>query len=170
MPSSEVWAACKLPGGIICRVFEPAERDEGTPAGVKRVKYFKPRRTADDTGDQQVTIPGYASTWQRQAAGQEFYRITGPHPGDFMREYMKQNHSSDIVRRGLLLIADTRAELEAKIKDHENIVTGSGMGPPLASSTDDRGRALHHDTRIKTIGGPQAVTTASEQREGNLNG
>jgi hypothetical protein len=146
-------------------VFEPAERDEATPSGSKRVKYFKSKRNADDTGDKQVVIPGYAGTWKGQAAGQEFHRISGPYDGEFLREYMKQNATSDVVRRGLLMIADTRQELEAMIKDYDNVTTGSGMGP-LQPSTFNRvtGQAQHVDMRIKTIGGPAPVTTADEQK------
>jgi hypothetical protein len=85
-----------------------------------------------------------------------FYRISGPHPGDHMREYMAQNKDADLVRRGLLLIADTRIDLEAMIRERDK--AQSGMAP-LRPSTQNpaTGKAEHHDDRIRTIGGPFAV-------------
>jgi hypothetical protein len=160
MPSSTVYAALKIPTGLVARVFDPAERQENTPLGTMTVKYFKPRRKPDDSDEITVVIPGYASDWKRNAAVAEFYKISGPHDGEFMRTYMLQNKDSDIVRKHLLLIADDRASLEAMIKEHEK--QSSGMGP-LIPSTYDRstGKVEYHDPRTRVIG---AVTTADEQR------
>jgi hypothetical protein len=62
-------------------VFEPAERAENGPVGSKKVKYFKPRRNTDHTGDKQVVIPGYAAQQSPLPAASStgsLARTTGP--------------------------------------------------------------------------------------------
>jgi hypothetical protein len=156
------------------RVFEPAERQENTPVGQKTVKYFKPRRKTDGSDDEDtLTIPGYAQTWKAGPAGMgrndadlagsgEYYRISGPYDADFVRLYVQQNHDADLIRRHLLLVADTAAELRAMIRDHEQ--GRSGMAPLIPSKIDRQGRAEHLDDRIRILGGPSAIGTADEQK------
>jgi hypothetical protein len=109
----------------------------------ERAGGLKEGQILDQTGDKQAVIPGYAGDWRVAAAGREFHWISGPHDGTFMREYMAQNVASDIACNGLLLIADTRAELEAEVKDYDRV--SSGMQPLRPSTTNDRGKAVHSD-------------------------
>jgi hypothetical protein len=121
--SETVTVACKLPHGLVLRVFDMKPVEEPLPGGgTKKVaKAFARLQTVTLNGYLEKYTPGLAP-----AAKGSSYALTHGVDKEFFDVWMKQNHDLDAVRNGLIFsdekpdmlldqareFADTRSGLE----------------------------------------------------------
>lgn len=142
-----VTVACKLPNGLILRVFEMITSQEPVPSGG-----FRDVKVSQVMGEP-VTIYGNATQVGvvppcRIVAG---YALTPGVSKDFWELWLAQNEQSDLVKNGIVFANPDDRSSEAQAKDGSKILSGL---EPLA--TDRQGKMI--DTRI-----PKRVGTADEQ-------
>jgi hypothetical protein len=128
-----VTVACRHPAGLVLQLCaETSYMDPHTNREVKQ--YLK-------TGEQ-IKLNGFAvsrgadfnpETVQPLAGG---FGLTHGVPGDFFREWMRQNKDSDIVRNGLVFCHEKSEDVVAKAKERAKDVT-SGL-EPLRPDKDPR--------------------------------
>src|ERR1035437_3761556 len=108
-----VCVACKLPHGLILRLFKMIKQREATPGGtievevaqpigpmVKIAGYLKPNVGV-------LIIPSQMSSWA----------FTDGVDKEFMLKWLEQNQTHDAVISGLIFCADKRVNAEARARD-----------------------------------------------------
>lgn len=97
--SETVTVACKLPHGLVLRVFDKLPVEEPLPGGgTKKVSRAFPRAET-------VTLNGYLEKYSpglAPAAKGSRYALTHGVNKEFFDLWMKQNHDLDAVRNGLI--------------------------------------------------------------------
>lgn len=120
--ASTVTVACKLPHGLILRLFDRVKFPEPQPGGgTKDVEMSQPR-------PQKVVLRGYLEKYDpglAPAAKGSAYGFTHGVDADFMNEWLKQNSDLDAVVNGLILVHSKDTEGNAK----ERKDTKSGLEP-----------------------------------------
>lgn len=120
--------ACKMPNGLILRLFEWVEREVPVMGGGMRLV-----RQARETGAR-VTINGPAhpfgvSPLAKVVGG---YALTYNVPAEFFDKWMEQNHDTDLVKNKIIFAQPTIDRVEAQA--YEQRTVRSGM-EPLARDT-----------------------------------
>jgi hypothetical protein len=114
MPGT-VTVACKMPHGIICRLFKMVDAEEPLPGGgTKAVKRAEP------TGST-IKLNGYL----KPAQGDEpappampgSYALTHGVDKDLFDEWLKQNQDLDMVKNKLIFAAEKTDYVQHKAKD-----------------------------------------------------
>lgn len=122
--SATVTVACKLPHGLVLRVFDKASVHEPMPGGgTKPVARFQPR-------PQTVAIKGYLNKYKPglpPAAVGSSYALTHGVDKEFFDEWMKQNAEHDAVLNGLIFADEKNDTVNGLVKD--NADTRSGFEP-----------------------------------------
>jgi hypothetical protein len=129
-----VTIACKLPNGLILRVFDMVESDELVLGGGIRKK-----KEANAWG-KTVTIKGNSIPMNKMNEIQfsHGYALTPDVDEDFWNLWYEQNKTSAIVRNGLIFASDKKLNVSAFTKEHEKLASGferlsmSGTGDPRA--------------------------------------
>ena len=126
-----VTVACKVPNGLILRLFNMAEHDEPVMGGgTKTVK------KAVQTGEQ-VTVAGPATPFgvapRYPIIGG--YAMTPNVDADFFTAWLKQNADHDVVKKKLIFASEKVDSVAAKANDHESVLSGL---QPLVPDDDKR--------------------------------
>lgn len=131
-PRPTVMVGCKLPNGLILRIFDMVPHVERGTNGVSTTTniarlhcppiVIKGNRVDPDADPE--TLPLIRSN----------YALTEV-DADFMDRWMHDNEDSDIVKNNLVFIASDQREAEAIAKDHKSV--RSGM-EPLKQDGDPR--------------------------------
>lgn len=123
MPGT-VTVACKLPHGLILRVFDRKDVPEPQQGGgTKDVEKWLPRPNS-------VQIKGYAEKYDPSlppAARTSSYALTHGVDKEFFEQWLKQNHDHDAVVRGLIFAQDKPESARAKALEMK--ATRSGLEP-----------------------------------------
>ncbi len=142
-----VTVACKLPNGLILRVFDMIETQEPVMGGG-----FRNVKIARLKG---VPIPVYGN---RSPFGElpkckivAGFALTPGIPKEFWELYLEQNKDSEVIRNGILFAHESLDSVEGEAKENADVKTGL---QPL--SRDSRGNM--DDSRI-----PKRINTADEQ-------
>ena len=115
-----VTVACKLPNGLILRVFDMRPQDEHVMGGGVRKSHVAVER------EERVTLFGFshpqnAAPRCRIANG---YALTPNVPKDFFDEWMKQNAKSDLVKNHLIYAHEEEASAIDYAKEHAELRSG----------------------------------------------
>ncbi len=128
--SATVTVACKLPAGLILRLWTLREYDEPVLGGGTRTgKIAEPSSL---NGVNEVRLTGYCVPKGQDrnfeiAGGSIGYALTPGVPRDFFEEWLKQNADLPAVRKGLIFASDRRDALDHHAKDHAK--TRNGLEP-----------------------------------------
>lgn len=133
-----VTVACKIPNGLLLRVFDMVSSQEPVLGGGMRET-----RTAVQKGEQ-VKVSGPAiprgpdlneqvMEGLPQLAGG--YALTHGVDADFFETWLEQNKDSDVVKNGLIFAHSKPADARAESKEKTDVRSGL---EPLAQSKDPR--------------------------------
>lgn len=125
-----VTVACKIPNGLILRLFEMIDTNEVTPTGYRSIKKAQPKGP-------QVTIAGYSREFMQAARAPiaSGFALTRGVDADFWEEWLNQNQDSDCVRNGLIFAHENAADSKAQAKEHREVTDNQG---PIIPDTDRR--------------------------------
>jgi hypothetical protein len=120
-----VTVACKLPGGVILRVFEWVEVSYPLPGGgVSTVK-----ESHEIAGDTRFTVQGVAHEAGKSPVAQmsDGFALTYGCPKALWDAWVEQNKSLDMVKNGLIFAHAQEASVKAMAK--ERVKQLSGLEP-----------------------------------------
>lgn len=120
MPGT-VTVACKLPNGLLLRLFRWEEHDEPVMGGGTKVV----KRAIEIEGSR-INLNGYAVPFG-QIPDQQIlsgYGITPNVPADFWEEWLKQNKDSDLVRNHIVFANPKTADTAAMAREHKGQKSG----------------------------------------------
>lgn len=114
-----VTVACKLPNGIILRVFDMVDTVEVIPGGMRTIQRAQPK-------PEQVLVHGIAVPFGqapkcRMAFG---YALTENVNAEFAALWFKQNADSDMVRNKMIFAFEKASDIEAFAKEHQKVRSG----------------------------------------------
>lgn len=161
-----VTVACKLPNGLILRLFEMApEQELVMGGGVREVM------KAHDLGTR-VEINGNTPPFGQallDSQGEPIstargFALTTNVDADFWDEWLHQNEGSDIVKRGLIFAHARTADVRAEAREKEKVWTGlEPMRPATPTDTTGDPRMPSRRTRRGENTGISAVTAIDRE-------
>lgn len=116
-----VTVACKLPHGLILRVFKMVDVEEAQPAGSVRTV---PR--AQQVGAP-VTIKGYLQKYDPSnppVAVAPSFALTHGVDKEFFEEWLRQNHDHAAVVNNLIFASDKASTVNGRVKEHADQPNG----------------------------------------------
>lgn len=119
MPGT-VTVACKLPHGLILRLFEMVDHDEAQPGGgYKTIKRARPR-------GEEIRIKGYQEPNRNvpPPAMDGSYALTHGVDKDFFDEWMKQNADHPAVKNKLIFASEKTENVRAQVRENEGRRSG----------------------------------------------
>lgn len=132
--SGTVTVGCKLPGGLILRLFEFREQPEPILGGGTKMVQM-----STEVGER-VIIHGCAAPHGQSPAApltNQGYALTFNVPAEFFENWLEQNRDMDMVRNGLIFAASSTNASDVNAKSRERDGIRSGM-EPLEPDTDPR--------------------------------
>lgn len=127
--SGTVTVACKIPNGLILRLFEMVDTTEVMPNGHRTIKKAQPK-------GEPVRINGYSREFMAPRAGlASGFALTRNVDADYWEEWLNQNRDADYVRNGLIFAQVQTADTKAKAKELRDVSDNQG---PLVPDTDRR--------------------------------
>lgn len=121
--TSTVTVACKMPHGLVCRLFRMVDNPEPLPGGgTKNVKraMVQPELT--------FKLNGYLVPAKRDEppppAMPSAFALTHGVDKDLFDEWLKQNKDLDLVRAGLVFAYEDENETKAQVKDSKSLKCG----------------------------------------------
>lgn len=149
-----VTVACKMPNGLLLRLFRWEEFDEPVMGGGSKTV-----RRAIETGER-ITLNGYAVPFgeipEQQIAGG--YGITHNVPADFWAEWLKQNGESDLVKNNIVFAHAKSADTVSQAREYKK--QRSGL-EPIDPNKLPRGIKQAEEQRMPNI--PDRVQSALNQ-------
>lgn len=121
--SGTVTIGCKLPNGLVLRIFRMEEEAEPVMGGGSRM-----RKVARQIGEA-IEVKGYSKPFGEEPRAQIIggYALTPGIDGDFWELWWNQNQSSAIVRNGLIFAHDRTEDTAAQAKEQK--ATWDGLAP-----------------------------------------
>lgn len=149
--------ACKVPNGLILRLFKMIDTTEAVQGG-------PPRKVpvAQQIGEQvKINGPAAPHGMSPRCEVANGYALTYNVDAEFMAAWLKQNHDLDAVRNKMILAHDQPESVRDETRD--NVGRRSGLERlqvPLPEAPD-----LTLDPRIEQSASPSVsrITTAAEQ-------
>lgn len=131
MPKIQV--ACKLPNGLVLRLFKMEDAVEPSPNGGRKIKIAR-----EDVDAGRVTLNGCAVPF----GADHDYRIINGYSltlvdTDFWKEWLIQNKDAEVVKKNLVFAHEKTDDVQAQIKDQNKGKLRSGLeaidprNPPL---------------------------------------
>jgi hypothetical protein len=151
----KVTVACKLPNGLILRVFSWAEQDLPILGGG-----FKTEKVSIPMGEP-VLVHGTAFPYGElpKVLIVGGYALTPNVDADFWDLWLEQNKSSDLVRKNQVRAMEKPDDASAWAKDHATVQ--SGLEPINPGSVKRNGRDVPADPRMPR-GGPNITGAVSD--------
>jgi hypothetical protein len=118
MPGT-VTVACKMPNGMILRVFQEVEVEEPAPQGSKR---FQRWRVVGEPV--RIMGPKAPHGMMAKAPVESGAALTFGVDADFFNKWLEQNKELDIVRKRLIYGNEKQAMVSGEAKEQANAVTG----------------------------------------------
>ncbi|SRR6266705_3194467 len=129
--TATVCVACKLPHGLILRVFEMEETEvpilNGPPKRVKQARELARRFVVNGFSHAQNRAPDYDIQSPHvlgNGTTEGGYALTPGVPKDLWDLWLEQNKTSMMVRNGLIFAFDRREDVNAKAADGQKIRSG----------------------------------------------
>ena len=117
-----VTVACKLPKGLILRVFDMEDMEEATTGGSRRFK--KARQVGPAIPIKGFALPfGAMPNFQMEGG----FALTPGVPREFFEKWLRDNHDQDFVKKGLVFAHVQHDKVVGRAK--ENAKLKSGMEP-----------------------------------------
>jgi hypothetical protein len=140
--SGTVTVACKLPNGLILRLFEMQRTEELVMGGgVREVdKAFL-------TDHEPVVLKGCAAPFGSPIVTIGGYALTQNVDAQYFAEWLRQNSDSDIVRNRLVFAQATRDHVEGMAAEQEEVKSGLH---PLTKSEDGGDERDPNRRKVKT--------------------
>jgi hypothetical protein len=117
-----VTVGCKIPNGLILRLFRPAEVLEQTRDGLMKVKMAEP------TGEQVVLngsrYPGKPDEDERPYIIMHGVAFTPDVSKDFWDTWLEQNKATDMVKRGLVFARAHDSDLRSQAAEMREVKSG----------------------------------------------
>jgi hypothetical protein len=160
MANGFVHVASKLPNALRCRIFHKVTETEGTPTGRRDVEVWRQVIQSDGTPLEFVLAgynPGRIKSTDNYIVKPRY--ATTRVPKDLFDTWVSQSKDSDLLKNRVIFVASTESDLEALVKEHENVRTG--LEPiPIGPS----GELDASDVRVRATGlNNMRVMTADEQ-------
>lgn len=138
--SDTVTVACKLPAGLVLRLFDMVDDIDPTPGGG-----FKKVKRAQIRDGKPVVINGYnqrynASVDTAPKATMGAFALTHGVDKEFFEEWLKQNASLPAVKNGLIFAHGDQDFIQGHIREHEDVKTGLEPLNPQALPSQFRNR------------------------------
>lgn len=130
-----VTVACKLPHGLVLRVFGDMTVNRPTPGGG-----VTPERVAQQIGDA-FTIKGNAFNMGEERPRAEKiggFAITYGVPADLWHKWLEQNKDADVVKNGLIFAHEKTDTVAGKAKDGKALKSGLERIDVSPNSKDPR--------------------------------
>ncbi|MDB5448416.1 MAG: hypothetical protein JWQ97_3733 [Phenylobacterium sp.] len=124
-----VTVACKLPNGLILRVFDMVEHDEPVMGGG-----FRSVSRAHQTGTD-VVIKGAAAPFGMEKPLVGGYALTSNVDADFFTRWLEQNAESDMVRNRMVFAHGRADHVRGQAREQDEITSGL---EPLKQKGDRR--------------------------------
>lgn len=118
--ANTVTVACKLPHGLILRLFDMLDHDEPVMGGgMRTVKKAVPRLET-------VTLKGYAVPFGKMpdvpvAGG---YALTTGVDAEFWDAWLEQNKTTDLVKNNLVFAAERQDTAQGRAREQDEIRNG----------------------------------------------
>lgn len=115
-----VTVACKLPNGLILRVFDMVETQEAVQGGYRTVKIARPKGNS-------ITIKGYLEKYNPAlppAAVSSSFALTSGVPKDFWELWLSQNADLEAVVKGHIFAADHHNTVKSMTREREDLRSG----------------------------------------------
>lgn len=138
--TATVSVGCKIPCGLVLRLFEMRDVDQqfslGGEVGVRTIRQAFAREGVE------VTLKGFARQVGKDSPHEVFggAGITHGVDEEFFDEWLRQNASSDIVKKGLVFAQARPHELTAQIKDHVTLKSGMESYDPSNPIPEFKGK------------------------------
>lgn len=117
-----VTVGCKIPNGLILRLFRPAEVLEQGREGFVKVKISEP------TGEQIVLngsrFPGKPDEDERPYIIMHGVAFTPDVPKEFWERWKEQNKDTDMVKRGLIFARGHDSDLRSQAAEMREVKSG----------------------------------------------
>jgi hypothetical protein len=164
MATENVTVACKLPNGLICRIFEPRqELDQVVGGGSREVTRHYPNGqqfvlngTAREMG--QMPRARLANGAPGTSAAQMLdtgFALTHGVPKDLWDRWYDANKDADFVRNGLVFAHKQGASVKRQAKEHEALTSGfepiDPENPGGEVESTDQANKLLRTNRLKGI-------------------
>lgn len=121
MSTETVTVACKMPHGIVLRLFDMVSAQEAVQGGgYREIQKARAR-------PQTIKINGYLEKYDPKlppASRTSSFALTSGVPKDFWEEWLKQNHDLTMVTNGLIFAHKSSASSKAESREKEKIRTG----------------------------------------------
>jgi hypothetical protein len=148
-----VTVACKLPNGLLLRIFQTVDDNEATPTGFRAVK------RAEQVGET-VQINGAAvpkgETRDYLIIGG--YALTPNIDKDFFDEWLRQNAEHPAVKASLIFAHAKESIVTGKAKEQKALL--SGLEPLNPDRSMQNGKPVYADGRVAQIAGKLGITKA----------
>lgn len=152
-----VTVACKLPFGLILRVYQMIDaREPRLDGGVNTIK------RAQQIGDD-VVVKGYSSVWQPGDPSVEaHYVLTHGIPAAVWERWLSANSDADIVKNRLIFASAASDRAHDESREHERTRCGlEPIEPPPSVEVVKQTPKIPVDPRIKSLAMP--VGTAARR-------
>jgi len=139
-----VTVACKVPNGLLLRVFKMVPDREVTPTGYRNIE------RAEQVGDiVRIYGPGVPKGETREYSIIGNYALTPNVNKDFFEEWLRQNGGHDAVKAGLIFANGNQSRVSDQAEEQKGVL--SGLEPLNVAKTMQNGKSVHVDGRIKQI-------------------
>jgi hypothetical protein len=132
---AKVTVACKMPHGLILRLFKMEEHREPIIGKVSQAKQYGPVFTIKGWYDSARAAFGTEVPIPSQVGG---YALTHNIPKEFWDKWYAQNKDSDIVRNKLIFASSKADTIEAMKKENKAVKSGLEPIDPKAPPRDVR--------------------------------
>lgn len=124
-----VTVACKLPNGLLLRLFDMKDQYEPAPGGSRLIKLAVERVDAGRVRINGFAVP-YGQTPQYEIPGG--FALTHNVPKDFFEEWLSQNQQLPAVSKGLIFAAEKRDDAIAEANEKAELKSGLEPVDPVA--------------------------------------
>jgi len=119
--SGTVTVACKMPNGLVLRIYRPIERDQPVMGGGVQ------KETIHIEYGKRYFIRGVAYPFGEQPRGvitDSGYALTPNIPEDFWDEWLRQHAETELVQNNLIFAHSRQVDVEAIAKEYEKQKSG----------------------------------------------
>jgi hypothetical protein len=136
-----VTVACKVPNGLLLRIFKMMPAREQTPTGYRDVE--KAEQVGNPVKINGPTVPFGQVPEYAVVAG---YALTPNIDKDFFDEWLRQNADHATVKAELIFAHGNRAVVSDRAKEHKEVL--SGLEPLNPNRTMRNGKSVPVDPRF----------------------
>jgi len=158
--SKTVTVGCKMPGGLVLRLFQMnTEHEQVMGGGSREVKVARMKDEAVRINGCAVPIGGPQP--KHMIIGG--YGLTHGVDAEFFAEWMRQNAESKLVKNNMIFVASSRDAAESKAEEQAEIKSGlEPLDPTFITAKD--GRIVPNDPRYPRSINPNITALHTAER------